>query len=531
MAVIPTYPGVYIEEIPSGVRAIASVSTSDTAFIDFFARGPLDQARRITSFADFERIYGGLDTRSEASYALQQYYLNGGSVAYVIRVASGAAAADALLPGLYDSPAVLRVAAANPGIWGNRLQVQVDSNTLRPDSQFNLTVREVETVNGRVQILATESYRNLEMNAASPRYALNVVNSVSSLISLSRQNADETPLTGSGVPAVSDWISLGTGANTVGHDGTEPTSDAWLNGEGATALVGSESEKTGLYALENIAPRIFNLLCIPAAANLAAGNLTSVVTAATAYAKRKRAFFLVDIPESVASLEAMDAWMGANDGLRDNNAAIYFPRLNIPDALNENRPRNVAPSGTLAAVYARTDSARGVWKAPAGTDADLRGADVVVRINDLENGGLNPLGVNCLRSFPIYGPLSWGARTLDGSDQMASEWKYIPVRRTALFIEESLYQGLKWVVFEPNDEPLWAQIRQNVGAFMQGLFRQGAFQGNTPRAAYFVRCGSDTTTSTDQDLGIVNIVVGFAPLKPAEFVIVKIQQMAGQAAA
>jgi uncharacterized protein len=149
-------------------------------------------------------------------------------------------------------------------------------------------------------------------------------------------------------------------------------------------------------------------------------------------------------------------------------------------------------------------------------------------LTDAENGALNPLGINCLRSFPIFGNIVWGARTLEGADQQASEWKYVPVRRTALFIEESLYRGLKWVVFEPNDEPLWSQIRLNVGAFMQNLFRQGAFQGRTPREAYFVKCDSETTTQNDINLGIVNIVVGFAPLKPAEFVILKLQQMAGQ---
>jgi hypothetical protein len=188
----------------------------------------------------------------------------------------------------------------------------------------------------------------------------------------------------------------------------------------------------------------------------------------------------------------------------------------------------VGPSGTLAGIYARTDAERGVWKAPAGIEAALRNASLPVKLTDLETGALNPIGTNVLRSFPIYGNVAWGARTLEGSDQQASEWKYVPVRRTALFIEESLYQSLKWVVFEPNDEPLWAQIRLNVGSFMQGLFRQGAFAGKTPREAYLVKCDSETTTQADVNLGIVNIVVGFAPLTPAEFVIIKLQQMAGQ---
>ena len=178
---------------------------------------------------------------------------------------------------------------------------------------------------------------------------------------------------------------------------------------------------------------------------------------------------------------------------------------------------------------ARTDSARGVWKAPAGIEATLAGvAELTVKLTDGENGILNPLGVNCLRSFPVIGRVAWGARTLRGADQLADDYKYVPVRRLALFIEESLYRGTQWVVFEPNDEPLWAQIRLNVGAFMHGLFRQGAFQGQTPRDAYFVKCDRETTTQNDINLGIVNIVVGFAPLKPAEFVIIKLQQIAGQ---
>jgi phage tail sheath protein FI len=182
----------------------------------------------------------------------------------------------------------------------------------------------------------------------------------------------------------------------------------------------------------------------------------------------------------------------------------------------------------MAGIYARTDGTRGVWKAPAGTDAVIRGADLATVITDGDNGGLNPFGINALRNFPIFGSIVWGARTLDGADAKASEWKYVPVRRTALFIEESLFQALKWVVFEPNDEPLWAQIRLNVGAFMNDLFRQGAFQGSTPREAYFVKCDKDTTTQNDINKGIVNIAVGFAPLKPAEFVVIKLQQMAGQ---
>jgi phage tail sheath protein FI len=211
------------------------------------------------------------------------------------------------------------------------------------------------------------------------------------------------------------------------------------------------------------------------------------------------------------------------------NAALYFPCVRQIDPLRDNGLEIFVPSGIIAGIMARTDTARGVWKAPAGLDAALAGVQgLQVNLNDPQNGQLNQLGINCLRSFPVNGRVVWGARTLRGADQLADEYKYIPVRRLALFIEESLFRGTQWVVFEPNDEPLWAQIRLNVGAFMQNLFRQGAFQGRSPREAYLVKCDAETTTQNDINLGVVNILIGFAPLKPAEFVVIRIQQLAGQ---
>jgi phage tail sheath protein FI len=218
--------------------------------------------------------------------------------------------------------------------------------------------------------------------------------------------------------------------------------------------------------------------------------------------------------------------LGGNDA---RNAALYFPCVREVDPLSDDQIFTFVPCGIVAGIMARTDTTRGVWKAPAGLEAALNGVQALqVNLNDLENGELNKLGINCLRSFPVNGRVVWGARTMRGADQLADEYKYVPVRRLALFIEESLYRGTQWVVFEPNDEPLWAQIRLNVGAFMQNLFRQGAFQGRSPREAYLVKCDAETTTQNDINLGIVNIFVGFAPLKPAEFVVIRIQQLAGQ---
>ncbi len=210
----------------------------------------------------------------------------------------------------------------------------------------------------------------------------------------------------------------------------------------------------------------------------------------------------------------------------------YFPRILRADPLRGGATDAFAASGAVAGVYARTDASRGVWKAPAGTEAGLSGVlGLSVPITDDENGRINPLGVNALRSFRGVGPVVWGARTLRGSDRLADEYKYVPVRRLALFLEESLFRGTQWVVFEPNDEPLWSQIRASIGAFMQDLFWRGAFQGKTPRDSFFVRCDSETTTQYDIDRGVVNIHVGFAPLKPAEFVVISIQQKTASAGA
>jgi uncharacterized protein len=316
----------------------------------------------------------------------------------------------------------------------------------------------------------------------------------------------------------------GQGASTPGADGEPP---------GASAFVEGVSEKEGIFALDDV--DLFNLLCIPRAAQvtgdheLSPAEASQIMTVAHTYCAERRAFFIADMWSDVDEVPEAGGWIERSNQGGNRNGAIYFPRVLLPDPLNEFRLRAVGASGTLAGLYARTDGTRGVWKAPAGTEASLIGVQGLEYVlTDQENGVLNQKGINALRQFPVFGRISWGARTLDGDDQRGSEWKYIPVRRTALFIEESLFRGLKWVVFEPNDEPLWAQIRLNVGAFMHGLFRQGAFQGKTAREAYLVKCDNETTTQNDINLGIVNILVGFAPLKPAEFVILKIQQLAGQ---
>jgi len=653
MPVQPTYPGVYIEEIPSGVHTITGVSTSIAAFIDYFKRGPMNKAVQIFNFGDFEREFGGLDASSEASYAIQQFFLNGGSQAYVIRAASGAFAPASVEIGdtaSTGSNSAMTVSAIQDGSWGNNIRVTINHDTILLGG-FNMAVTEYSANNTPIR---QEKFLNLSTDSNSLRYAKKVVNDENSGSKIVRielagielpavngtlsgdhsasgvSDADTTigitapnptfNITIDGVtplaPAVLTLPDTSTGGNyrlfdvalalenairsakpdnplfagakvlvwngrlhvlsgdprkpkaevSFAKNGADTTADELLltgsnaqvniqeyglgvSGQGgavlsfvagndgnvpnATAMIGSLNSKTGMFALEDV--DLFNILCIPRTGmttdlnSMSESEADSVISAAQVYCEQKRAILILDTPNGISDLPGIKNWMTQKATLRTKNSALYYPRVLVPDPLNEFRLRSIGACGTVAGLYARTDSNRGVWKAPAGTEASLRNVSKLSDVlSDQENGVLNPLGINCLRNFPVYGTVSWGARTLEGADALASEWKYLPVRRLALFLEESLFRGTQWVVFEPNDEPLWAQIRLNIGAFMNNLFKQGAFQGTSPREAYIVKCDRETTTQNDINLGIVNILVGFAPLKPAEFVIIKIQQLAGQ---
>lgn len=758
-----SYPGVYIEEIPSGVRTVVGVATSVTAFVGYTAKGPLDKAVRIFNYGDYEREFGGLHRDSDVSYAVQQFFMNGGADAYVVRVAAGAAAASVDLQDANDALA-LTVTANSAGIWGNALRVSVDYDTTNPFSTFNLTVVRVNPATGAE--VEREEFRNLSMNSRSPDYVVGTVNGASRLVRVDRPalgladatdrgyslgsgdmtgvapdathstitgflngsepftitmlapfsagpanlvtqlttaignaslgdrlEAVRTKADGSGtgnfimlrsrnkatdpstraefssvviVPAAANdasalltlgaanggrevegaagrrpmpggttggdlvlsttvtgtavnvavndelpsgtvalmpataisaavpatapgpalaaalqasingipaqpvapdiqvtWTgsglrirlpedryphavisvsggdaanfklptsagpatnvqqyALGIAANigaqdnaVAGADGTPPT---------PTEYLGSQADKTGIWALRDV--DLFNLMCLPGAYRLQ-GAQVIVLQAAIQLCQEERAFLIIDAP-SDATRTTIEPW--AASLTRSSYCAVYFPWIQAADPLDRFRLRNMPPSGAIAGVFARTDTQRGVWKAPAGTEAVLNGTQgLSVVLTDMENGTLNPKGVNVLRSFPVYGRVVWGARTRGGADDNnAEEYKYVPVRRLALYLEETLFRNTQWVVFEPNDEPLWAQIRMNLGAFMNNLFRQGAFQGKTPRDAYLVKCDGETTTQYDIDRGVVNILVAFAPLKPAEFVVIKIQQKA-----
>jgi phage tail sheath protein FI len=569
--VATSYPGVYVQEIPSGVRTITGVATSITAFVGRAARGPTNQAVVLNGFGDFEATFGGLWSDNALGFAVRDFFINGGARAVVVRLyhedpgnPQGSPpvpkpASRAPLP-----VGALRFVAASEGKWGIGLRVSVDqSNTsdgvatmlgVTKADLFNLTV--ADTGSGR-----SERYLNLTVKD-SPRRVDKVLEAESDLLRYDGA-VDPTAALAAGKDALgkaedalaaakkalADKQNTAPGADTTAEKGAVTTASGALDSAVAAAKTAvsdglwltvpdflpanGETDKKGLFALEQV--DLFNLLCIPPyhAPVDAIDVDPNLVASAAAYCEKRRAMLLLDSPKNWTKLEtAAKEFVDANNdtvGTRSANAALFFPRLKYPNPLRDNQDEVFSAVGAVAGVFARTDGVRGVWKAPAGLDATLTGVpQLSVPLTDPENGELNPLGVNCLRAFPVGGRVVWGARTLRGADQLADQYKYIPVRRTALFIEESLFRGLKWVVFEPNDDPLWAQIRLNVGAFMHDLFRQGAFQGSSPRDAYFVKCDKETTTQTDINLGIVNVVVGFAPLKPAEFVIIKLQQIAGQ---
>ena len=778
MPVTLSGPNVYIEEVPSSVRTITGAGTSVAAFVGYTSRGPVGKAVRVFDVGSFERQFGGLHRDSEISYAIQQFFLGGGTDAWVVRAANGASAASVTLQA-NEGTGSLELSASSEGSWGNYLKVDVDYSTSNPDASFNLTVTEYRSQAGVLVASRSETFRNLGMDSSSSSWAVGTLANSSTILRALRpasvnagvlsglpagwsQSGDvagvdlATQLTANtryvaisldgepfqevnlfdpsaiptsladlatslqtavralkpGVAPYGDFtagvvssagtarflrltsgtaadagrehssvrvmaassndaarllqlglaaggregggsaalrplpggnvstdlalvalnnlptnvvtmtvadgpmnvsgsfsLSAGSGQNSftaaqlaelasvlqgkIRSAGTAPAfsravvkvagtrlqilsgidnSDARITfseaapglvdtlglnttsnvqrvslglgktagfqvkgntgldgtAPGAADLKGNLNNKSGLYALEDVPG--FNLLCIPRTADLPESDGLAVISEATSYCIRRRAFFLVDPParrNTLTGSTGIQEWMA---GLTpERNAAVYWPQVMIPDPQDGFRVRAMAASGTVAGLIARTDSARGVWKAPAGTEATLANVQgLAYHITDSEAGVLNPLAINCLRTLPVYGRVAWGARTSRGADTLADEYKYVPIRRLALHVEESLFRGTQWAIFEPNDEPLWAQLRLNIGAFMHNLFRQGAFQGTSPRDAYFVKCDRETTTQSDIDRGIVNILVGFAPLKPAEFIIIRLQQIAGQ---
>lgn len=560
MAVQTSYPGVYVTELPSGVRTVTGVATSVTAFVGMTRRGPVNKATVINSLADYERVFGGLYKGSTVSFAVRDFFANGGGQAVVVRLvstgeekprraqvklpaappagkrtpkasgSSDSSGSGAAGEGTTDAPNILGLTleAAEVGAWADDLMVTVDrepAQKIADEVADQLGVKSTDLFNLVVRLGdkgPQEVFRNVTV-AESSRRVDKVLLAESKLV---RVVVDPD----TAVPASTDKDKP-VKVKVKGSDGAALAPGDYIGSDSNDA----SSKHEGLYALDHV--DLFNLLCIPPP-TLDGNTDPEVYQKAQTYCAERRAVLIVDPPSGMTVANALDAPSASSEkeknladlnltGEAARNSVLYFPRLMQPDPTNQGRIGEFVGCGAIAGVIARTDATRGVWKAPAGVDATLTGiSGLAVNLTDAENGMLNPHGINCLRTFPGTGTVLWGARTLRGSDHLGDEYKYLPVRRLALHIEESLFRGTQWVVFEPNDEPLWAQIRLNLGAFMHNLFRQGAFQGTTARDAYFVKCDRDTTTPNDVNAGRVNILVGFAPVRPAEFVVLQIQQIA-----
>jgi hypothetical protein len=653
MAVL-SYPGVYVEEIPSGVRPIEAASTSTAAFVGLAEMGPDDEAKRITSWTEFQKHYGIFVNDSYLAESVFQFFNNGGRQCYIVRITRNDAKKADVTVLNRASPDVngLRFSAKNKGVWGNYLYLQVEDGSTDPGNEFKISIRRQKLVDVvpedfkdiptlevhddlsmdpdaanyvvdmlsrdsnliDTQVLATntslqrgihrggmnpnlapdgiEENRNFQINVDYDGYQLiELPDSIATSTDLSEiATAIATAVQGltrkkTSTPAAA-FTSFSCTVETVGTDqrlvlqsgtntgaGTESTSssvriqnastnnaatilrlgegngglsedalavrrpantDAIQLGDAAiespvtavtlgtdgVAALNELSYSAGFTHLDNRAD--FSLLAVPGI------GTETMVGAGMAYCQKRplqNVFYVGEMDRYDDTPAEAEAFRRA---LTKPNSygAVYFPWIKALDPSGKSsEPILLPPSGYIAGLYARIDAKRGVWKAPAGTEASLNGAvGLALDLTDIEQGNLNRINVNCIRRFPAAGIVSWGARTITSDP----EYKYIPVRRMAIMLRVSIYNGIQWAVFEPNDEELWSQLRLNIGSFMMTLFRQGAFQGSSPSQAFFVKCDSETTTQDDINLGIVNVLVGFAPLKPAEFVVVKISQKAGQ---
>ena len=526
------HPGVYVSEVPSGARAIEGAPTSTTIFVGETERGPLGPTK-IKSRSDYERLFGGYfrvrdgesptaePTRVLTRYAIDGYYQNGGSTAYVLRAMD-----DADGEGV-ETAARDDVQASSPGIWGHSVSVAFIAASGTDTDRFRIAVVYESPETGERRLV--EVWDRLSTDPDDENYVVEVLRR-----SLYVRWAEDA------VPPVAPEL------DELGELESPPTPpDESEIVDGAVALTGGSGGGADLSAAQYGALLADGRAGVDDAALLVA-TCDELLAGSDDYAlfvdqfigfaegrPRQDLFFVGDLAGQGSTGDptaATEAAVDEKDGLTSSNfAGLYWPHIVVGDlvGIGRNPTITVPPAGYVAGLFARIDGRRGVWKAPAGTEATLAGTIAIeYELNDLHSDELNPKGVNAIRRIPGAGRVVWGARTM----QPSSEWRYVPVRRTAIFLRTSIYNGIQWAVFEPNDEPLWASLRASIGGFMETQFRNGAFAGRTSDDAYFVKVDAETTTEIDQAAGVVNILVGFAPLRPAEFVVVKLSQKTQQAA-
>ncbi|HEV8460318.1 MAG TPA: phage tail sheath C-terminal domain-containing protein [Gaiellaceae bacterium] len=543
MSVTVSYPGVYIEELASASHSVTPAPTSVTVFVGFTnpywrlsdgSAPPFEEAYEVFSFADYESAFGGFFSSpylpDYVGQALFQFFENGGSNAYVVGLQSDKYfdfSTDPPTSGsTREAPSATFDDGSGNGFVFTALQPVGVSSQTPPGTAMSVTLSNFTKTDGTDNDTADIT---IEYGSSVETYRRVLISTLVSTITASSRLVSVETESSTDVTAYNDLSATSVDFTYAGGDPTQGTVLIDLTKFADVFAANAPLDKVP----------IFNLLLLPGITDPA------VLAEALAYAEQKRAFYIMDPPENAVSDEAAthladapanaaaiaDILSGATPPPLSANGALYFPYLRTTDPVTL-APLNSPPSGYVAGIFAREDVGRGVWKSPAGLETTILGTTGVVPwgvMTDPQNGVLytKPNYVNCLRSFPGVGTVVFGARTLVSANDAFEQWRYVAVRRMALFIEQSLYGSLKWAIFEPNDEPLWTALTTEVKAFMLGLYRQGAFQGTADKA-FRVQCDATTTSQDDINNGIVNIIVSFAPLKPAEYVVVKIAQLAGQ---
>ena len=526
-----SYPGVYMVEMPSATRTITAASTSTAAFIGMAQKGPVGIATLVTSFFEFTDIFGGFitkeklgitDTMSDENvylpYAAWSFFQNGGRKLYVVRLAPDAKKAAVNITQEDGTTIIFTIVAKNEGIWGKNLKISIKKN----DTQVSIrspSGSPIKVDSYKVSIILNTSNQIIEVFDGVTLVKDNQT-SIYTHLKKSRFIDIEPILYGDEHKPDTRGDFL---LDVVPPDTSLTGRD--VNIDDVVDILG------GGPSPEHPLDKITDVSIIAAPGYVGDGKVAS---AGFNYCENHRnkmgdAFFIADMNSDIAKPDKAIEFVTSTTFQPniDGYGAVYFPWINGKDftSSDPNAIIPLPPSGFVAGIYAKIDNNRGVWKAPAGTETGVSGGLALVSdLTDMQHGVVNLKGINALRTFVGYGNVVWGARTV--SNDVA--WRYIPVRRMANFLKSSIYDGIQWAVFEPNDEPLWNSLRLSIGGFMRNLFEQKALQGATPDQAFFVKCDAETTTSFDQEQGIVNILLGFAPLKPAEFIVVRLSQKLAQ---
>ena len=498
---MPNYlsPGVYVEEVEAGSRPIEGVGTAVAAFVGLAARGPANTPTLVTNWNQFTSTFGEFIESSYLAHAVYGYFLNGGGAAYVVRVGADGVmpVASAELPSAAEKgkPA-FRVAALEAGPPGNDISVEVEPASEAAEGAFKLVVKQ----GGK----PVETFDNVTAGKGKQNVAT-VVKTQSKTIVIEEVGALAAPATGT--------VALAGGSAAVP---ARVTPDDY---------VGNSSDRTGFAGLEAVDDitmlSVPDLMAVYEQGIIDMEGLQAVQLAMLAHCELMGdRVAILDAPPGLNAQQVKE-WRVDKAGYDSKYAALYWPWIKVFDPLS-GRARFVPPSGHMAGIWARNDDTRGVHKAPA--NEVVRGAiSLELNLTKAEHDQLNPNGINCIRSFPGRGIRVWGARTISSDPS----WRYLNVRRLFNYVEESIFEGTQWVVFEPNDQRLWGRVKRTINAFLLRVWRDGALFGATPDQAFFVVCDETNNPPEVRDAGQLIVDIGIAPVKPAEFVVFRIAQFSG----